>query len=82
MCAYNNTTCVKKCMLLPAMTVDPSKKHILAATLIPYLLNITPSLPTITQEETQSSMSQLVAQAILMQRAMSQLWNIMIMTLW
>ena len=48
MCAYNNTTCVKKCMLLPAMTVDPSKKHILAATLIPYLLNITPFLPTIT----------------------------------
>ena len=63
---------IEKCTLLPAMPVNQSKKHILAATLIPYLLNITPSLPTITQKETRSSMSQLAAQAILMQRVTPQ----------
>ena len=40
------------------MPVDSSKKHVLVATLIPYLLNTTPSLPIITQEET-GSMSQI-----------------------
>ena len=49
------------------MPIDPSKKLVLAATLIPYLLDTTPSLPIITQEET-GSMNQIAVQAILMQR--------------